>query len=201
MVLQVEHISKDFGQGPIFKDVTFRLKQGERLALVGVNGAGKTTLLNIIAGIDSPDSGEIVLQKGASVGYLEQEAIEMEDGPVLQEVLSSQTQIMSLENELHETEELVSANPTPELIAKMGELSERFEREGGYTLEADAKTVLSGLGFREADFWRKTSEFSGGWQMRIALAKLLVRAPNVLLLDEPTNHLDLDSVRWLENFL
>ena len=199
--MQVEHISKDFGQGPIFKDVTFRLKDGERLALVGVNGAGKTTILNIIAGIESPDSGQIVLLKGNSVGYLKQEAIEMEDGPVLSVVLSSQEKIVKLEEQLHEIEEKVSKNPARELVERMGELSEAFEREGGYTLEADAKTVLTGLGFKEEDFFKNVSGFSGGWQMRIALAKLLVRAPNILLLDEPTNHLDLESVKWLESFL
>ena len=199
--MQVEHISKDFGQGPIFKDVTFRLKDGERLALVGVNGAGKTTILNIIAGIESPDSGQVVLLKGNSVGYLKQEAIEMDDGPVLSVVLSSQEKIVKLEEQLHEIEEKVSKSPARELVERMGELSEAFEREGGYTLEADAKTVLTGLGFKEEDFFKNVSEFSGGWQMRIALAKLLVRAPNILLLDEPTNHLDLESVKWLESFL
>ncbi|MDO4842073.1 MAG: ATP-binding cassette domain-containing protein [Phoenicibacter congonensis] len=201
MILQVEHLSKDFGFGPLFRDVTFRLRPGERLALVGVNGAGKTTLLNIISGAESPDSGEVILEKGADVGYLRQEAIEMEDNPIFEEVISAQKDLMALEQELHELEHQVSETNDPALLKRLGEVRERYEIAGGYTLEADARTVLFGLGFTEADMTRKTSEFSGGWQMRIALAKLLVKAPDVLLLDEPTNHLDLESVRWLESFL
>ena len=201
MILQVEHLSKDFGFGPLFKDVTFRLRAGERMALVGVNGAGKTTLLNIISGEDHADSGEVIFEKGADVGYLKQEAIEMEDNEVFTEVISSQTKLLKLEEKLHALEEKVSSTQDEKALRELGEVREEFEREGGYTLEADARSVLFGLGFTENDMTRHTSEFSGGWQMRIALAKLLVKAPQVLLLDEPTNHLDLESVRWLENFL
>lgn len=201
MILQVEHLSKDFGFGPLFRDVTFRLRAGERMALVGVNGAGKTTLLNIISGCDHPDSGDVVFEKGADVGYLKQEAIEMEDNEVFFEVISSQTKLINLEKKLHSLEEKVADTQDEEVLKALGEVREEFEREGGYTLEADARSVLFGLGFTESDMTRHTSEFSGGWQMRIALAKLLVKAPQVLLLDEPTNHLDLESVRWLENFL
>ncbi len=201
MILQVEHLSKDFGFGPLFRDVTFRLRAGERMALVGVNGAGKTTLLNIISGCDHPDSGDVVFEKGADVGYLKQEAIEMEDNEVFFEVISSQTKLINLEKKLHSLEDKVADTQDKEVLKALGEVREEFEREGGYTLEADARSVLFGLGFTESDMTRHTSEFSGGWQMRIALAKLLVKAPQVLLLDEPTNHLDLESVRWLENFL
>ncbi len=171
------------------------------MALVGVNGAGKTTLLNIISGCDHPDSGDVVFEKGADVGYLKQEAIEMEDNEVFFEVISSQTKLINLEKKLHSLEDKVADTQDKEVLKALGEVREEFEREGGYTLEADARSVLFGLGFTESDMTRHTSEFSGGWQMRIALAKLLVKAPQVLLLDEPTNHLDLESVRWLENFL
>ena len=171
------------------------------MALVGVNGAGKTTLLNIISGCDHSDSGDVIFEKGADVGYLRQEAIEMEDNEVFFEVISSQTKLVKLEKKLHCLEEKVASAQDAETLKKLGEVREEFEREGGYTLEADARSVLFGLGFSEADMTRHTSEFSGGWQMRIALAKLLVKAPQILLLDEPTNHLDLESVRWLENFL
>ena len=201
MILQVEHLSKDFGFGSLFRDVTFRLKSGERLALVGVNGAGKTTLLNIIAGVEHPDNGDVIVEKGADIGYLRQEAIEMEDNEVFNEVISSQTELISLEKELHALEDEVSKTQDEALVARLGEVREKFELAGGYTLEADARAVLFGLGFKEEDMKRKTSEFSGGWQMRIALSKLLVKAPKILLLDEPTNHLDLESVRWLESFL
>lgn len=202
MVLQIEHISKDFGSGPLFRDVTFRLKRGDRVALVGVNGAGKTTLLNIISGREFADSGNIILGKGVEVGYLEQEAIEMDEGPIFEEVLGSQKSILDLEKRLKEAEEDLSQDPTNDaLIKACGDLREEFERCGGYTIEAEARSVMFGLGFKEEDMNRNTSEFSGGWQMRIALSKLLIRAPEVLLLDEPTNHLDLESVKWLESFL
>ena len=201
MILQVEHLSKDFGFGPLFRDVTFRLRAGERMALVGVNGAGKTTLLNIISGEEHADAGDVIFEKGADVGYLKQEAIEMDDNEVFSEVISSQVKLVKLEEKLHALEEKVAETQCEKTLKELGEVRDEFEREGGYTLEADARSVLFGLGFKEADMKRHTSEFSGGWQMRIALAKLLVKAPQVLLLDEPTNHLDLESVRWLENFL
>ena len=202
MVLQVEHISKDFGSGPLFRDVTFRVDDNDRVALVGVNGAGKTTLLNIISGRVFPDSGSIVLARDASLGYLEQEAIEMDDNTVFDEVMSSQASVLELEKKLHIAESSLSNEPdNPSLVESVGKLQEEFERLRGYEIESEVRRVLFGLGFKEDDLIASVSEFSGGWQMRIALAKLLVRAPEVLLLDEPTNHLDLESVRWLESFL
>lgn len=201
MILQVEHLQKDFGNGPLLRDVTFRLKNGERLALVGVNGAGKTTLLNMIAGEETPDAGEIVIEKGVDVGYLKQEAIEMDDNPIFDEVIESQREVINLEHKIHALEAEVAASEDAKKLQELGILHDEFERLGGYTLEADARAVLFGLGFKEEDMARHTTEFSGGWQMRIALAKLLVKAPQILLLDEPTNHLDLESVRWLESFL
>ncbi len=202
MVLQIEHISKDFGSGQLFRDVTFRLRSGDRVALVGVNGAGKTTLLNIISGKEFADSGEVIFAKGVEVGYLEQEAIEMDDNPIFEEVLSSQKVILDLEKKLARAEDDLSKDPSNEiLVKKCGDLRDEYERCGGYTIESEARSVMFGLGFKEEDMKRSVSEFSGGWQMRIALAKLLVRAPQLLLLDEPTNHLDLESVKWLESFL
>ncbi len=202
MILQVEHIAKDFGSGTLFRDVTFRIKSRDRVALVGVNGAGKTTLLNIIAGKEFADSGEVIFAKGVEVGYLEQEAIEMDDNPIFEEVLSSQSCVLDLEKKLKRSEEDLAKNPqNDELIKLCGDLRDEYERIGGYTIESEARSVMFGLGFKEEDMTRKVSEFSGGWQMRIALSKLLVRSPQLLLLDEPTNHLDLESVKWLESFL
>lgn len=201
MIMQLEHITKSFGGRTLFSDVTFRLEEYDRLALVGPNGAGKTTLLNIVSGEESPDEGRILFAKGARVGYLEQEAIEMCDQPIFEEVLSSQIEVVEAEHRLHKLEAELGDNPTEAQLAAAGRARDAFEVLGGYTIEAKVRSVLFGLGFKEADLARSTTEFSGGWQMRIALAKLLIRNPEVLLLDEPTNHLDLESVRWLEGFL
>ncbi|MBR5259076.1 MAG: ABC-F family ATP-binding cassette domain-containing protein, partial [Eggerthellaceae bacterium] len=201
MILQTEHLSKAYGGRQLFKDVTFKLEEYDRLALVGPNGAGKTTLLNIISGEDDPDEGRILFAKGARVGYLEQEAIEMGEQPVFEEVISSQIEILEAERRLRELEHALGDNPTEQQLAACGRARDAYEMMGGYSLEAKVRGVLFGLGFKEEDMTRLTTEFSGGWQMRIALAKLLIRNPEVLLLDEPTNHLDLESVRWLEGFL
>lgn len=201
MILQTEHISKAYGGRQLFKDVTFRLEEYDRLALVGPNGAGKTTLLNIISGEDDPDEGRILFAKGARVGYLEQEAIEMGEAPVFEEVISSQVEVLEAERRLRQLEDSLGDNPTEQQLAACGRARDAYEMMGGYSLEAKVRGVLFGLGFKEEDMRRLTTEYSGGWQMRIALAKLLIRNPEILLLDEPTNHLDLESVRWLEGFL
>ena len=201
MILQLEHISKSFGGRVLFADATFRLEEYDRLALVGPNGAGKTTLLRIISGEEGADEGRVVLAKDAHIGYLEQEAIEMGENPIFEEVLSSQTEILEAERRLKKLEAELGANPTEQQLAAAGRARDNYELLGGYTIESKVRSVLYGLGFKEDDLTRLTTEFSGGWQMRLALAKLLVRNPEVLLLDEPTNHLDLESVRWLESFL
>lgn len=201
MILQTEHISKSYGGRLLFSDVSFKLEEYDRLALVGPNGAGKTTLLNIISGEDFPDEGRVVLARGARVGYLEQEAIEMGENPVFEEVISSQVEVVEAERRLHALEAQLASDATEQQLAAVGRARDAYEMLGGYTLESKARGVLFGLGFGEEDMSKLTTEFSGGWQMRIALAKLLIRNPEVLLLDEPTNHLDLESVKWLEGFL
>lgn len=201
MILQLEQIAKSFGSRELFTGVSLRLEEFDRLALVGPNGAGKTTLLNIISGKDDPDEGKVVVAKGARVGYLEQEAIEMGDRPIFEEVLSAQHEVVAQEKRLRELERALGENPTEAALNAYGRASDMYEAMGGYTLESRVRAVLFGLGFKEEDMQRSTTEFSGGWQMRIALAKLLTRNPEVLLLDEPTNHLDLESVKWLEGFL
>ena len=201
MIMQVEHLTKSFGGRTLFSDACFRLEAHDRLALVGPNGAGKTTMLKVITGHEDADSGNVVFAKGAVVGYLEQEAIEMEDRSIFDEVISSQQEILEAEQRLHELEASLNENSTPEKLAACGRARERYEALGGYRLESQVRSVLFGLGVKEDDMARHTGDFSGGWQMRIALAKLLIRKPDLLLLDEPTNHLDLESVKWLEGFL
>ncbi len=205
MIVQVDKLTKSFGGRTLFSDASFQINARERFALVGPNGAGKTTLLKIIMGTETPDAGSVFFAKGTSIGYLEQEAIEISGRSVLDEVLSSATEIRSLEARITELETMLS---DPEqtadhetLLEEYGRARDRFEAADGYQLEPRARSILTGLGFAIDDLDRDVSEFSGGWQMRIQLAKLLLRHPDLLLLDEPTNHLDLASVRWLESFL
>lgn len=201
MIIQLEHIAKSYASRTLFSDVSFKLRAGDHLALVGPNGAGKTTLLNIIAGIEDADSGNVVFARGVTCGYLEQEAIEMAERPILEEVLAAQKEVLEAEQRLHALEAALSASATESQLAAVGRARDAYEALGGYTLEVRVRSVLFGLGFTEDNLAQTTSAFSGGWQMRIALAKLLVRNPDVLMLDEPTNHLDLESVKWLEGFL
>lgn len=201
MIMQIEHVSKSFGGRVLFSDASFRLEAHDRLALVGPNGAGKTTLLNIIMGVEDADEGSIVFARGAQAGYLEQEAIEMEERSIFEEVISSQSEVLEAERRLQMLEEGLGSDPTPEQLKACGRARDAYEALGGYVLESQVRSVMFGLGFKEEDMARATSEFSGGWQMRVALAKLLIRKPDLLLLDEPTNHLDLESVKWLEGFL
>lgn len=204
MILSVDNLTKSFGARVLFSAVNLRVGARDRVALVGPNGAGKTTLLEIIAGRQDADEGAVTFAKDVVIGYLEQEAIEMSGRTVLAEALTAAEHVTSLEHRLRLLEEQVAEAEGPEqeaLLADYGRLQERFEHLGGYTVEAEARAVLGGLGFREKDLTRDASEFSGGWLMRLALAKLLLTRPDVLLLDEPTNHLDLESVTWLEGFL
>ena len=206
MILSVDNLTKSVGERVLFADVSLRVGPRDRVALVGANGAGKTTLLDVMARRQEADSGTVTYAKSAVVGYLEQEAIEMTGGSVLAEALSAAQQVTSLEHRLRMLEQEISEGggsieEQARLLDEYGRLQERFESLGGYTIEAEARSVLFGLGFREEDLARDPAELSGGWQMRLALAKLLLAAPDVLLLDEPTNHLDLESVTWLEGFL
>ncbi len=204
MVINVDKVTKSYGSRTLFENASFRIEDRGRYALVGPNGAGKTTLMNIIAGLDSPDSGTVTYAKNVRPGYLEQESIEMVGQSVLQEVMTSVADVAQMGERLAVIEqqlEHAKGGESSQLLEEYGRLRTRFEARGGYDVESKAHRVLFGLGFHEEDMNRSTDEFSGGWQMRISLAKLLLRQPEVLLLDEPTNHLDLESVRWLENFL
>jgi ATP-binding cassette subfamily F protein 3 len=205
VILQVEKVTKSFGARTLFADASFRVDDRDRYALVGPNGAGKTTMMNIITGREEYDSGQVILVKGAELGYLEQESVEMKGRTVLEEVLASASEIRAMEKRLKELEHAISTTDDEgqqlKLLESYGHLRDQFEAKDGYQVDSLAHSVLFGLGFGEEDMTRDTAEYSGGWQMRIALAKLLLRHPDILLLDEPTNHLDLESVKWLEGFL
>jgi ATP-binding cassette subfamily F protein 3 len=204
VILAARDIGKSHGERVLFRDVSFRVGEGDRIALVGQNGSGKTTILDIVAGLLSPDGGVVDRRRDASIGYLQQHAGELGDVAVLQEVLGAAEDVEALQARIRDLEARMDGLRGVELERVLGEYGharERFERLGGYTVEARARSILTGLGFGEEDMDRPCSEFSGGWTMRISLAKVLMGEPDLLLLDEPTNHLDLESLRWLESFL
>ena len=205
MIALADKISKSFGGRVLYSNATLQLNAGERWALVGPNGAGKTTLLKIIMGLESADEGTVTFAKDATLGYLEQETELMGDRTALNEVIESAHEIKQWERKVDDLSLKIAETPEGATLNKYLEdyahAMERFERLGGYELESRARQILAGLGFPVEDFDKPAKEFSGGWQMRISLSKLLLRRPDVLLLDEPTNHLDLESVQWLERFL
>lgn len=205
-MLQLINLSLSFGGQELFRGLTWHLRKGERVGLVGPNGAGKTTLFRLITGQLEPDAGTIQRGRAVTIGYLPQEGIAVSGRSLFAEARSALPQLTDIHDELtaihlaleqnnHDSEE------HEELLARYGDLQHRFEELGGFRADAEVAKVLTGLGFREEQFGHRTETFSGGWQMRIALAKLLLQQPDILLLDEPTNHLDLDSLLWLESYL
>jgi ATP-binding cassette subfamily F protein 3 len=208
-VIQLENVAKGYGGQTLFRDVEWRIGDGERIGLVGPNGAGKTTLCRILAGFEEPDHGRVSRPRGTTIGYLPQEVAGGADaGSVLVEVLGGYEDVWRLEREMEELAAALESSTTRDDVAavdaltrRYGDLQHRFEALGGYRLETEARAILGGLGFRAEEVTRPLPEFSGGWRMRAALARLLLLRPSVLLLDEPTNHLDLESLAWLESFL
>jgi ATP-binding cassette subfamily F protein 3 len=204
-MITLSHIQKQFGSRVIFRDSSFQIGARDRIGLIGPNGSGKTTLFKMVLGEESIDEGEIRIAKGVKIGYLPQEVIPFERNTVLDEVLRSLSGIISLQDKMTILEQELASVEDPieqeKLAKEYGKLQERYTVLGGYGIEAEAKQILQGLGFRERDFNRLTDELSGGWLMRIALSKILLQAPDLLLLDEPTNYLDLESLVWLESFL
>jgi ATP-binding cassette subfamily F protein 3 len=199
-------ISLSFGGRDLFKEVGFRIGPHDRIGLVGSNGAGKSTLLRILIGENSPDKGEIARAKYVTVGYLPQEGMHVEGRTLYNEVETAFGDVLEARRrleEIHEQMAVVSheSDEFGELLELYGELQHKLEDSDAFRMKAKIEKVLLGLGFTVEDMTRQTSEFSGGWQMRIALAKLLLIQPSLLLLDEPTNHLDLDSLQWLEEYL
>ncbi len=204
-MIDLQNVSVQFSGDYLFKDINLKINSNDRLSLVGANGAGKTTLLKIIYGIQQPETGKITRQKSISIGYLPQEIIAHSGKPLFDEVKTSLVTIYELEVKEKEITELLNTDITDEereeLVYQLGAIHHRQEDIGYYGIDAEIEKVLIGLGFKEKDFTKLTQEFSGGWQMRIALAKLLLSNHNLLLLDEPTNHLDIDSLEWLTSYL
>ncbi|HWO03215.1 MAG TPA: ABC-F family ATP-binding cassette domain-containing protein [Methylomirabilota bacterium] len=201
-MIALDGVSKGYGGQQLLQDCTWRIGRGERIGLVGPNGAGKTTLCRILALVEETDAGRVHRDTGVTVGYLPQEVTTGEDRTVLAEALSGFDEVWRLESELEAlAARMAGPDADPGLTDTYGEVQHRFEALGGYRLEAEAKIILGGLGFSPEGAHRPLAEFSGGWRMRAALARLLLLRPDLLLLDEPTNHLDLESLGWLENFL
>lgn len=204
-MIEIKNIEKGYAEKVLFSGCSLRLGARDRLGLVGPNGSGKTTLFRMIADEERPDGGEIIIRRGVRIGFLPQDTMPAIGQSVLEEVQGGMKVLTALEDKMHLLEEEMSEekdSQSLEALAKAyGQLEERYSRQGGYTLASQAKAILLGLGFREEDFHRSTEELSGGWLMRLALAKILLANPDLVLLDEPTNHLDLESLIWLEEFL
>ena len=204
MIIACHHITKEFIDKTILSDITFHLEKGDRAAIVGVNGAGKTTLLRIMAGELEADSGSVTLSSGAKLGYLAQDQGLDASNTIYEEALEAKREIIEMEEQLsrYESEmESVKGNALGELIESYSSLLHRFEMMDGYAYKGEIVGVLRGLGFGDDEFDKQISTLSGGQKTRVALARLLLRKPDVIMLDEPTNHLDLGSIRWLETYL
>ena len=206
-MISVEGLKVEFGVTPLFEDVSFVINKKDRIALVGKNGAGKSTMLKILAGLQRPTEGTVAVQRGVTIGYLPQVMVLSDTRTVMEEAERAFEHIFEMQNRLQQmNQELADRTDYDSkeyhgLIERFTHENERFLMMGGANYKAGIERTLMGLGFSPSDFHRPTSEFSGGWRMRIELAKLLLRHPDVLLLDEPTNHLDIESIQWLENFL
>jgi ATP-binding cassette subfamily F protein 3 len=205
-MIHVEGLSKRYGERVLLGDVSWHVRKRDRIGLAGPNGAGKTTLLKMLAGLETPDEGSIRMATGTTIGYLPQDGIVHHGRTVREEVVLAFEELLALKEEQHRIEESLAGaseedGDLEKLLERYADVTDRFKEGGGYEIDLRVAAVLKGLGFTLGDQERKTEEFSGGWQMRIALAKLLLARPNLLLMDEPTNHLDLPARNWLEEYL
>jgi ATP-binding cassette, subfamily F, member 3 len=204
-MLSVSNISKSFGEQVLFSNVTFNVGARDRIAIIGPNGSGKTTLFEIITGNVIPDSGAVAMNKDIIIGYTRQEISPLAGERLLDHVIHASSKINGLEHRIKVLQESLAGETDTEessrLLRQLGDLQHQYESAGGYNIQHEAEMVLTGLGFRVSDYDRRLSEFSGGWLMRVSLARLLLLNPDMLLLDEPTNHLDLESCLWFEDYL
>jgi ATPase subunit of ABC transporter with duplicated ATPase domains len=204
-MISFSNISKQYGKQLIFVDTSFQLNPGEKVGLVGPNGAGKTTLFRMVVGEESPDDGEVSVPRKTTIGYFRQDVEEMKGHSVLDEAIAGSGRVGDLHHELEDLQKALEdpsrAAEMDRILARFGEVQEEYDHLGGYTLEAQAREVLHGLGFDDDQIDGDAGALSGGWKMRVALARVLLGRPDVLLMDEPTNHLDIESIIWLERFL
>lgn len=206
-MITVNDISVHFGGTTLFSDVSFAINENDKIALMGKNGAGKSTLLKIIAGVSKPSSGTISAPKEAVIAYLPQHLLTKDEATVMEEASKAFAEVFDMKAEIDALNEQLTIRTDYEsddymkLIERVSELSEKYYSIEEVNYEAEVEKVLKGLGFEREDFTRPTSEFSGGWRMRIELAKILLKKPDLILLDEPTNHMDIESIQWLEDFL
>jgi ATPase subunit of ABC transporter with duplicated ATPase domains len=204
-MIALSKISKQYGKQVLFVDASFQLNAGEKVGLVGPNGAGKTTIFRMIAGEEVPDEGDVSIPKKLTVGYFRQDVEEMSGRSVLDEAILGSGRVGDLHHELEQLNHAMSdpaqQDDMDRILARFGEVQEEYEHLGGYALEAQAREVLHGLGFDDERIDGDVGALSGGWKMRVAMARVLLGQPDVLLMDEPTNHLDIESIIWLEEFL
>jgi ATPase subunit of ABC transporter with duplicated ATPase domains len=204
-VIALSKISKQYGRQVLFVDASFQLNPGEKVGLVGPNGAGKTTIFRMIAGEEAPDEGEVTVPRRTTIGYFRQDVEEMAGRPVLDEAIAGSGRVGALHHELEELQRGMAdparADQMDRLLERFGHVQEEYDHLGGYSLEAQAREVLHGLGFDDDRIDGDVGALSGGWKMRVAMARVLLGRPDVVLMDEPTNHLDIESIIWLESFL
>ena len=206
-MISVEGLKVEFGVKPLFSNVSFVINDRDRIALVGKNGAGKSTMLKILCGMQKPTAGVVAVPSGTTIGYLPQVMILQDDTTVREEARKAFAGNTEMKAKLDKMNQQLAERTDYDsdeymaLVQKFTQEHERYMMMGAENYEADIESTLTGLGFERSDMSRPTSEFSGGWRMRIELAKILLQKPDVLLLDEPTNHLDIESIQWLEQFL
>ncbi len=204
-MISLTNINKQYGRQLIFVDASYQLNPGEKVGLVGPNGGGKTTLFRMIMGEEAPEEGDVTVPRKVTIGYFRQDVEEMAGRPVIEEAIAGSGRLGELHHELEQLQNAMGdpdqADQLDKILERFGEVQEEYEHLGGYALEAQAREVLHGLGFKDDQIDGDVGALSGGWKMRVALARVLLGRPDVLLMDEPTNHLDIESIIWLEQFL